>query len=245
MSYTGLLIDLAKECAQDASRASAIQPTTSPNNDNNHPHEKHWFGSISSEPHNAFHKVFRSKNIGASMPPPIAVDGIAPMIPHTWEEWQSSYGIIHNTTATPILSYAIYGSSVHDNHSVFWSPLLVSSFFLHPLKELIKKDKMNEDSSKKADFMVSKPDKVAGVYIICIVILFSLVFLLQDDKIVLYIYVSGFGYSVPLLSAGRSYGCGFRAGQPYVVCDPAPASWPAELCHFSPEPISRLHFCLQ
>eukprot|EP01036_Dinobryon_divergens_P030992 gene30992-40322_t len=157
---SGLLIDLAKECAQDASHVSAIQPTTSPSNDNDHPHEEHWFGSISSEPHNAFHKVFRSKNIGASMQPPVAVDSIAPMIPRTWEEWQSSYEIIHNTTATPTLSYAIHGSSIHGNHSVFWSPLLVSMFFLHPLKVFIKEDKMVEDSSKKADFMASKPDKL-------------------------------------------------------------------------------------
>jgi hypothetical protein len=103
--YTGLLIDLAKECEQDASRTSAIQPT-SPSNDNNYSHEKHWFGSISSEPH-----ILRNKNIGASMPVPVAVDGISPMNPCTWEEWQSHYEIIHNTTATPTLSYAIYGSS--------------------------------------------------------------------------------------------------------------------------------------
>ena len=44
--------------------------------------------------------------------------------------------------------------------------------FLNPLKEFIKKDKMDEDSSKKAEFMASKLDRVAGVYSICIVILF-------------------------------------------------------------------------
>ena len=151
--FPGLLIDLAKECAQEASRVPSGKH-------DDHCHGDHWFDSISSEPRTAFNKVFRSKHISVSISSPHTAAAIT-ALPHTWEEWKCSYETIHSTAMVNV-SYAVYESSVQSHHhSVFWSPLLVSTFFLRPLEEIIKLDKKKEDSSKKTDFVASKSDKVS------------------------------------------------------------------------------------
>ena len=120
----------------------------------------HWWSDVSSQPHTAFDRIFRRRKSNSITKLPLHH---APT-PCTWEEWQSSYEPIHSTStivgASPLLN-AIYDSTYHGHHRIFWSPLLVSLFFLRPLEEIIRQNNLDEDtSSRKSDFVASKPDKV-------------------------------------------------------------------------------------